>query len=92
MKLSKDYNIKLIEDAAEAIGSQYYGYHVGTFGETGILSFNGNKTISTGNGGMLLTNSKKIYLKAKKLLLYQKKYILGNMIMMDWVTTINYQT
>ncbi len=73
LKLSKDYNIKLIEDAAEAIGSQYYGYHVGTFGETGILSFNGNKTISTGNGGMLLTNSKKIYLKAKKLASISKK-------------------
>ena len=72
MKLSKDYNIKLIEDAAEAIGSQYYGYHVGTFGETGILSFNGNKTISTGNGGMLLTNSKNIF-KSKKTSFYIKK-------------------
>ncbi len=73
LKISKDFNIKLIEDAAEAIGSQYYGYHVGTFGHTGILSFNGNKTISTGNGGMLLTNSKKIYLYAKKLASISKK-------------------
>ena len=59
VKISKDYNISLIEDAAEAIGSQYYGSHVGTFGSSGILSFNGNKTISAGNGGMILTNSKK---------------------------------
>ena len=92
MKLLKDNNIKLIEDAAEAIGSQYYGYHVGTFGETGILSFNGNKTISTGNGGMLLTNSKKIFLKAKKLASISKKIHPWELILMDWVTTINYQT
>ena len=69
LKISKDFNIKLIEDAAEAIGSKYYGYHVGTFGHSGILSFNGNKTISTGNGGMLLTNSKKVYLYANGVLL-----------------------
>ena len=73
LKISKDFNIKLIEDAAEAIGSKYYGYHVGTFGHSGILSFNGNKTISTGNGGMLLTNSKKVYLYAKKLASISKK-------------------
>ena len=73
LKISKDYNIKLIEDAAEAIGSTYYGYHVGTFGHSGVLSFNGNKTISTGNGGMLLTNSKQIYLHAKKLASISKK-------------------
>ncbi len=73
VKISKDYNISLIEDAAEAIGSQYYGYHVGTFGTTGVISFNGNKTISAGNGGAILTNSKKVYLKAKKLSSISKK-------------------
>lgn len=73
VKISKDYNISLIEDAAEAIGSQYYGSHVGTFGSSGILSFNGNKTISAGNGGMILTNSKKTYLKVKKLASISKK-------------------
>ena len=83
LKISKDFNIKLIEDAAEAIGSKYYGYHVGTFGHSGILSFNGNKTISTGNGGMLLTNSKKVYLYAKKLASISKKTIPGNTIMMN---------
>ena len=65
IKITKDYNIILVEDAAEAIGSKYYGIHVGTFGKFGIISFNGNKTISTGGGGMILTNSSELAKKAK---------------------------
>ena len=64
LKLSKDYNISLVEDSAEALGSQYFGQHVGTFGKFGILSFNGNKIITTGGGGMILTNSKELANKA----------------------------
>jgi perosamine synthetase len=65
LKIVRDYNIKLIEDAAEAIGSKYYNKHVGTFGDFGIISFNGNKTITTGGGGAILTNSSELAKKAK---------------------------
>ncbi|MCC8145752.1 MAG: LegC family aminotransferase [Bacteroidales bacterium] len=50
----KEFSIELVEDAAESLGSFYKGKHTGTFGKIGILSFNGNKTITTGGGGMLL--------------------------------------
>lgn len=50
------YNIDVIEDAAESLGSYFKGQHTGTFGKFGTLSFNGNKTITTGGGGMILTN------------------------------------
>jgi len=49
-----EYHIELVEDAAESIGSKYKGIHTGLFGKVGALSFNGNKTITTGGGGMLL--------------------------------------
>lgn len=51
------WNIVLIEDAAESLGSFYKGKHTGTFGLLGTLSFNGNKIITTGGGGMILTNA-----------------------------------
>ena len=66
-KLSKDFHIPIVEDAAEAIGSYYNNKHLGTFGEMGVISFNGNKTITTGGGGILLTNNKTLALKAKHL-------------------------
>ena len=50
------WNITLVEDAAEALGSLYGSHHVGTIGSFGTLSFNGNKIITTGGGGMILTN------------------------------------
>lgn len=50
------WHIEMVEDAAESLGSFYKGKHTGTFGKVGILSFNGNKTITTGGGGMLLFN------------------------------------
>lgn len=54
VEVCRRYHLKLVEDAAESIGSFYHGQHTGTFGEVGVLSFNGNKTITTGGGGMLL--------------------------------------
>jgi len=54
VNVCNEYNIELVEDAAESLGSFYKGQHTGTFGKIGILSFNGNKTITTGGGGMLL--------------------------------------
>lgn len=59
------YHIPMVEDAAESIGSYYKGKHTGTFGTTGILSFNGNKVITTGGGGMILTDDKEIAKMAK---------------------------
>ena len=55
----------MIEDSAECLGSKYDGTHLGTFGDIGILSFNGNKIVTTGGGGALMTNNKKL---ANKLL------------------------
>jgi len=63
--ICKEYHISLIEDAAESLGSTFNGKHTGTFGLFGTLSFNGNKTITTGGGGMLLTNDKELAKKAK---------------------------
>ena len=53
-KICKVWGLTLIEDAAESIGSYYKGKHLGTFGHFGVLSFNGNKTITTGGGGAVL--------------------------------------
>lgn len=60
-----EYNIALIEDAAESLGSYYKGKHTGTFGLMGTLSFNGNKTITTGGGGMIITDNEEFTKKAK---------------------------
>ena len=56
-RLANRYNLFLIEDAAEALGSYYKKKHVGTFGDIGILSFNGNKIITTGGGGAVISNN-----------------------------------
>lgn len=61
----KPYNIKIIEDAAESLGSYDNHVHTGTKGLAGTLSFNGNKTITTGGGGMILTNDEHLARKAK---------------------------
>ena len=62
-----DYHIELVEDAAESIGSKYKGVHTGLFGKVGALSFNGNKTITTGGGGMLLFMDEELGALAKHL-------------------------
>ena len=66
-KVCKEFNLILIEDAAGAIGSFYKKKHLGLFGDAGIISFNGNKTITCGGGGVILTNNKKIATSAKHL-------------------------
>ena len=67
LSVSHDFNIALVEDAAESLGSYYCGQHTGTFGLVGTLSFNGNKTITTGGGGALLTNNVELARHAKHL-------------------------
>ncbi len=57
--LCKRYKLRLIEDASEALGSFYKKKHLGTYGDIGVLSFNGNKIITTGGGGAVITNNKK---------------------------------
>ena len=65
IEVSTSFGIPLIEDSTEALGSFKNKKHAGTFGLTGVLSFNGNKIISTGGGGMILTNNKDIAIRAK---------------------------
>ncbi len=64
-KICKDWNIPLLEDCAESLGSFVDKKHSGNFGVAGALSFNGNKLITTGGGGMIITNNKKLASAAK---------------------------
>ena len=67
LSIARDFNLVLVEDAAESLGSFYKGQHAGTFGLLGTLSFNGNKTITTGGGGAILTNDEALARRAKHL-------------------------
>ena len=65
LQVCDQYNIPLIEDAAEALGATYKGLSPGTFGRVGIYSFNGNKIITTSGGGMLVSDDDQLVMKAK---------------------------
>jgi perosamine synthetase len=67
LALARDFHLALVEDAAESLGSTYRGRHTGTFGQIGIFSFNGNKTITTGGGGAMITNDAELAKRAKHL-------------------------
>ncbi len=67
VSLCESMNIPVVEDAAESIGSYYKGQHTGTFGKLGTVSFNGNKTITCGGGGIVLTNDEALGKMAKHL-------------------------
>ena len=67
LEISKKYNLKIIEDCAEAHGVEYKGKKVGSIGDIGAFSFFANKTITCGEGGMIVTNSKELAEKAKSL-------------------------
>ncbi len=60
-KIARNFKLAIIEDAAEAIGSEYKGRKAGSFGDTGVFSFHGSKTMTTGEGGMLLTDNSELY-------------------------------
>ncbi len=66
-ELAASYHIDIIEDSTEALGSLYKGKHAGSFGTFGVFSFNGNKIISTGGGGVIVTNDEALAQKAKHL-------------------------
>ena len=65
VELCKKYNVTLIEDAAESLGTTYKGKHTGTFGDYGIFSFNGNKIITTSGGGMLVSENEERIAKVR---------------------------
>jgi aminotransferase in exopolysaccharide biosynthesis len=65
VEICDEYGIPVVEDSAESIGSFFNGKHTGTFGKIGVLSFNGNKTITCGGGGMIITDDEKLARKAK---------------------------
>ena len=67
LSLAKKYNLKIIEDTAEVIGQTYYNKKCGSFGDLSTFSFYPNKHITTGEGGMILTDDYKLYKKCKKL-------------------------
>lgn len=67
MQVADEFRLVLVEDAAESLGSTVGGKHTGTFGLLGTLSFNGNKTITTGGGGAILTNDAELGRRAKHL-------------------------
>jgi len=60
-EIAQDKDIAVIEDAAEATGSEYHGGRAGSFGDVGVFSFHGSKTMTTGEGGMLVTDKKDLY-------------------------------
>ena len=67
MDLASKFKLVVVEDAAESLGSIYRGKHTGTLGKLGVMSFNGNKTITTGGGGAILTNDPELARRAKHL-------------------------
>lgn len=67
LAIAHDFHLVMVEDAAESLGSRYGDRHTGTFGQLGILSFNGNKIITTGGGGAILTNDRHLAIRAKHL-------------------------
>lgn len=80
MQLCKKYKLILIEDASEALGSYYKNKHAGTFGKIGVLSFNGNKILTTGAGGAVITNSKNLADRVRFLSTTSKTYRKNNLI------------
>ena len=61
MKIAREHNLMVLEDAAEGLGSEYKGVKCGSIGDAGVFSFHGTKTLSTGEGGMLVTNNAHIH-------------------------------
>jgi dTDP-4-amino-4,6-dideoxygalactose transaminase len=67
VNICKHWSIPLVEDAAEALGSKYKDQKIGSFGELAVFSFNGNKIVTSGGGGVIVTNNKELAIRAKHL-------------------------
>lgn len=85
MDIAKKYNLFVIEDATEALGTEYKGKKLGTIGHIGCFSFNGNKLITTGAGGMLVTNDEELGVRAKHLSTQTKNILPNNSFYHDEV-------
>lgn len=72
-QICEEFGVILIEDSAESLGSYYKGKHTGGFGKIGVFSYNGNKTITTGGGGMVVTNDPVLARKAKHMTTTSKR-------------------
>lgn len=67
LRICKTHNLKIVEDASESLGSYYKGKHSGAFGDIGVFSFNGNKIITTGGGGVIVTDNEALAIRTKHL-------------------------
>ena len=86
--IAKEHNLYVIEDAAEALGSEYKGKKAGSIGDFGVFSFHGTKTLTTGEGGMLVCNEHKLYEKAAMLHDHGRD---KNVKKMFWASDIGYK-
>ena len=92
-KYAKKFNLKLVCDSAEALGSKFGGKFLGSFGDCGCFSFSAAKTISTGQGGLIVTNQRKIRNKIYELKDQgrKKEGLVVKMNILAWVTILNIQ-
>lgn len=88
LAIGEKYGIPVIEDAAEAIGSKWHGKHAGTLGKFGTFSFHGTKTLTTGEGGMFITNDADLY---EKLLTYSNHGRARGQIKQFWPDEIGFK-
>lgn len=80
MEIARQHDLFVIEDATESLGSTYKGSYTGTFGDLGVFSFNGNKVITTGGGGMVITDNDELAQRARLLVnqgrnAFEKEYV-----------------
>ena len=87
-EICDEHFIMLIEDAAESIGSSYKNKYTGTFGQIAALSFNGNKIITAGGGGCIVTNNEVLAKKAKHLTTTAKVAHISGILIMIWLVII----
>jgi perosamine synthetase len=83
MNIARKYNLVVLEDAAEGLGSEYKGKKAGSIGNAGVFSFHGTKTVSTGEGGMIVTNDSKVFERARILNDHGRNPKVGRTFWMD---------
>jgi len=88
MQIARKYNLIVIEDAAEALGSEYKGKKAGSIADFGVFSFHGTKTVTTGEGGMLVANNAELFEKARILWDHGRNPKTGKMF---WVEEVGYK-